>query len=254
MPGRGTGERLAVDPANSEIIYFGARSGNGLWKSTDGGVTFSNVTSFTNTGTYREDPSDTTGYESDLMGLLFVTFDSTSSTINGATSRIFVGVADNVTASVYGSTDAGSTWSPLAGQPGAFFPHKCKLQPREKALYLTYSNGIGPYDGTDGAVWRYDLTTSAWTNITPVSGSNLYFGFGGLGVDMLKPGHLVVASLNSWWPNAQIFRSNNSGLTWSPIWEWTSYPSMNNCYGLSVSPQSKPRHVRLSYCPSVEQW
>lgn len=37
MPGRGTGERLAVDPKNSEIIFFGARSGNGLWKSTDAG-------------------------------------------------------------------------------------------------------------------------------------------------------------------------------------------------------------------------
>lgn len=39
MPTRGTGERLAVDPKNSNILYFGARSGNGLWKSTDGGMT-----------------------------------------------------------------------------------------------------------------------------------------------------------------------------------------------------------------------
>lgn len=37
MPGRGNGERLAVDPKNSNIIYFGARSGNGLYKSTNGG-------------------------------------------------------------------------------------------------------------------------------------------------------------------------------------------------------------------------
>lgn len=238
MPGRGTGERLAVDPANSNIVYFGARSGHGLWKSTNGGATFSNVTSFKNTGSYRENPSDSAGYQNDIMGLLFVTFDTTSSIIGGATSRIFVGVADNSTASVYQSTDAGSTWSPVAGQPGAFFPHKCKLQPTEKALYLTYSDGIGPYDGTNGAVWRYNLASSTWTNITPVSGSDLYFGFGGLGVDMLKPGHLVVAALNSWWPNAQIFRSTDSGASWSPIWEWSSYPSMNQYYGLSVSPSA----------------
>lgn len=238
MPGRGSGERLAVDPANSNIIYFGARSGHGLLKSTDGGTIFSNVTSFKNTGTYRQDPKDTTGLGNDIMGLLFVTFDSTSSTINGATSRIFVGVADNITASVYESVDAGSTWSPLAGQPKAFFPHKCRLQPTEKVLYFTYSDGIGPYDGGNGAVWKYDLTTSTWTNITPVSGSNLYFGFGGLGVDMLKPGHLVVAALNSWWPNGQIFRSNNSGASWSPLWEWTSYPNKNNYYGLSVSSEN----------------
>ncbi|GFP54400.1 xyloglucanase [Trichoderma asperellum] len=141
MPGRGTGERLAVDPANSNIIYFGARSGNGLWKSTDGGVTFSKVASFTDTGPFVPDPSDTTGYNSDKQGLLWVTFDSTSGTTGGATSRIFVGTADNITASVYVSTNAGSTWTAVPGQPGRYFPHKAKLQPTEKALYLTYSDG-----------------------------------------------------------------------------------------------------------------
>jgi hypothetical protein len=32
MPGRGLGERLAVDPKLPSVLYFGARSGNGLWK------------------------------------------------------------------------------------------------------------------------------------------------------------------------------------------------------------------------------
>ncbi|KAH7635243.1 hypothetical protein B0T09DRAFT_379068 [Sordaria sp. MPI-SDFR-AT-0083] len=216
MPGRGMGERLAVDPKNSKIIYFGARSGNGLYKSTDGGVTFSKVSSFTAVGDYIVDPSDSNGYNNDKQGLAFVTFDSTSATINGATSRIFVGSATNSTSSVWVSNDAGATWSAVAGQPGTYFPHKCKLQPTEKALYLTYSDGTGPYDGTAGGVYRYDIANGTWKNITPVSGSDLYFGFGGLGVDMQKPGTIMVASLNSWWPDAQIFRSTNSGNTWSP--------------------------------------
>ncbi|RLL96979.1 hypothetical protein CFD26_106566 [Aspergillus turcosus] len=234
MPGRGPGERLAVDPHNSNIIYFGARSGHGLWKSTDGGATFSNVTSFTHTGTYNPMPGHEYG---DNIGLLFVTFDSTSSTINGATSRIFVGVADNITASVYESTDAGSTWSAVAGQPGTYFPHKCKLQPSEKALYLSYSDGVGPYDGRSGAVWRYDLTGNTWKDITPPVGwnSSRYFGFGGLALDMQKPGTLMVASLNSWWPSAQFYRSNDSGVSWTHIWEWGSpyYPNKNRYYSLS---------------------
>ncbi|EON99866.1 putative glycoside hydrolase family 74 protein [Phaeoacremonium minimum UCRPA7] len=234
MPGRGMGERLAVDPQNSKIIYFGARSGNGLWKSTDGGVTFAKVSSFTATGTYAPDPSDPNGYNNDKQGLAFVTFDSTSGLTNGATSRIFVGTADNITASVYVSTDAGSTWSAVPNQPKTYFPHKCKLQPTEKALYLTYADGTGPYDGTLGAVYRYDLTNSTWKDITPVSGSDLYFGFGGLGVDMLKAGTLVVASLNSWWPDAQLFRSTDSGATWSKIWAWTSYPNQDWYYGLNT--------------------
>lgn len=128
-----------------------------------------------------------------------------------------------------------SQWSAVAGQPGTFFPHKCVLQPTEKALYLTYSDGTGPYDGTLGAVYRYDITAATWTNITPVSGDDLYYGFGGIGVDMLKPGTIVVASLNSWWPDAQLFRSNDSGATWSRLWEWTSYPNMNLYYSQSVS-------------------
>src|SRR5690606_38694904 len=41
MPGRGMGERLAVDPNDNAVVYFGAESGNGLWRSTDHGVTWS---------------------------------------------------------------------------------------------------------------------------------------------------------------------------------------------------------------------
>ena len=234
MPGRGMGERLAVDPKNSNIVYFGARSGNGLWKSVDGGATFTKVASFTQTGTYIPDPSDASGYNADKQGLAFVTFDSTSAVANGATSRIFVGTADNTTASVYVSNDAGATWSAVPGQPGTFFPHKCKLQPTEKALYLTYSDGTGPYDGTLGAVYRYDITNGTWTNITPVSGGDLFFGFGGLGLDIQKPGTLMVATLNSWWPDAQLFRSTDSGATWTKIWEWADYPNQNWYYGMNT--------------------
>ncbi|RYO85613.1 hypothetical protein DL763_007022 [Monosporascus cannonballus] len=247
MPGRGMGERLAVDPANSKILYFGARSGNGLWKSTDGGVTFSKVSSYTAVGTFIPDPTDVGGYNGDKQGLTFVTFDSTSKTINGATSRIFVGTADNTTASVYVSEDAGATWKAVPGQPRRYFPHKCVLQPKEKALYLTYSDGTGPYDGASGAVYRYDITASTWKDITPVTGEALTYGFGGLGVDQLKPGTLVVASLNSWWPDAQLFRSTDSGATWSRIWEWANYPNMNYYYSLTTpkAPWIKPGFLDL---------
>src|SRR5678816_2704231 len=34
MPGRGPGERLAVDPNRNSVLYLGAPSGNGLWRST----------------------------------------------------------------------------------------------------------------------------------------------------------------------------------------------------------------------------
>ncbi|KAI8315885.1 Xyloglucanase [Colletotrichum sp. SAR11_59] len=219
MPGRGMGERLAVDPKNSQILYFGARSGKGLWKSTDGGATFAKVSSFEAVGTYRPG-AETDAYNGDLQGLTFVTFDETSEAVNGATSRIFVGTADNTTASVYVSTDAGATWGPVADQPAKFFPHKAKLSVAEKVIYFTYSDGSGPYDGTQGAVYRYDLTSGKWTDITPTSGTDLFYGFGGIAVDAQKPGTIVVATLNSWYPDAQLFRSTDSGATWKKIWNW----------------------------------
>ncbi|KAK7722192.1 Xyloglucanase [Diaporthe eres] len=222
MPGRGLGERLAVDPANSDIIYLGARSGKGLWRSTDAGSTFNNVTSFTAVGNYAQNKSDITGVGTDLQGLTFVTFDETSGTTDaGATKRIFVGSAnDGDVETVWVSNDAGENWDPVKGQPGNYFPHKAKLQSEEKALYLTYSNGLGPFDGTKGSVWRYDIRNSTWKDITPVPNATLAHGFGGLGLDMQQPGTLVVAALNLWWPDAQLFRSTDSGATWSTIWDW----------------------------------
>ncbi|KAL2759328.1 glycoside hydrolase family 74 protein [Sodiomyces alcalophilus JCM 7366] len=234
MPGRGMGERLAVDPINSDIVYFGARSGNGLWKSTDGGATFEQVTAFPNPGTFIPDPSDQGGYNGDIHGLAFVTFDTTSDALDGATSRIFVGTADKTAESVYVSEDAGATWTAVADQPVGFLPHKAKLSHEEGFLYLTYSDGSGPYDGSDGAIYRYSIADGSWTNITPVSGDDHYFGFGGLALDAQNPGTLVVAALNSWWPDAQIWRSTDSGATWSPIWQWGAYPEMNRRYNISA--------------------
>ncbi|GKT60042.1 glycoside hydrolase family 74 protein [Colletotrichum tofieldiae] len=233
MPGRGNGERLAVDPKNSNIVYFGARSGNGLWKS----ASFSKVSSFTAVGTFRAGPAGDE-YSGDIQGLNFVTFDPTSAAVGGATSRIFVGVAENATSSIYVSNDAGSTWSAVAGQPGKYFPHKGRIQPTEKALYVNYSDGTGPYDGTSGAVWRYDITAGTWKDITPVApGPDLYHGFGGLSLDFQKPGTLIVATLNSWWPDAKLFRSTDSGATWKQIWTWGSDGNQNLSY-VQTSPKA----------------
>src|SRR5678815_3274763 len=69
MPGRGAGERLAVDPNNSNVLYLGAPSGNGLWRSTDAGVTWAKVTSFTAVGTYTEGSDE---YLGDMQGVYWV--------------------------------------------------------------------------------------------------------------------------------------------------------------------------------------
>ncbi|KAF3926123.1 hypothetical protein ABW21_db0209133 [Orbilia brochopaga] len=237
MPGRGVGERLSVDPHSNNIVYFGARSGNGLWKSTDYGVTWGKVSSFTNVGTFKPNASDPSEYQQDPIGIAWVTFDENSGgSKTVATPRIFVGVAD-LGNSVFVSNNAGSTWTAVAGQPTGYVPHKGVLSPSENVLYVTYSNGGGPYDGTLGAVWKYNITSGAWTNITPPSPSgDIYFGFGAFAVDRQKPGTIMVAALNSWWPEGIIWRSSNGGSTWTSIWEWVSYPTRANYFHVDSSP------------------
>jgi hypothetical protein len=236
MPGRGMGERLAIDPNQAGILYLGAPSGNGLWKSTDHGATWAKVTAFPNPGTYRQDPSDTSGYLSDNQGIVWVTFDRRSGSAGNATKTIYVGVADPQN-TVYRSTDAGVTWQRVAGQPTGYIAHKNVLDTTTGYLYLATSDKGGPYDGSKGQVWRYDTATGAWTDISPVpvSSSDNYFGFSGLSVDRQHPGTLMVTGYSSWWPDTMIWRSTDSGATWTRAWDFTSYPNRSFRYTMDVS-------------------
>jgi hypothetical protein len=234
MPGRGMGERLAVDPNKNSVLYLGAPSGKGLWRSTDSGVSWSQVANFPNVGNYQQDPSDTSGYASDNQGIVWVTFDESTGTSGNATRSIYVGVAD-LQNSVYRSTDAGATWTRLAGQPTGYLAHKGVLDAAGGSLYLSYSDKGGPYDGGKGQVWRYATATGTWTNISPVAEADTYYGFSGLTVDRQKPGTLMATAYSSWWPDTQIFRSTDSGATWTKAWDYSSYPNRANRYTMDVS-------------------
>jgi len=237
MPGRNLGERLAIDPNDDPILFLGARSGNGLWKSTNFGATWSRVTSFPATGSYVPDPTDSTGYNSDPIGVTWVVFDKRTGQPGQPTKTIYVGVASLGT-SVYRSQDGGTTWTALPGQPTspAFMPHHAVLA-STGMLYLTYNNNAGPYDGTLGTVWKYDTAAGTWTNISPdpTSATNSYFGYGGLTVDAQHPNTVMVSALNAWWPDTIIWRSTDGGATWKAIWQWASYPNRTLQYTQNIS-------------------
>jgi hypothetical protein len=234
MPGRGMGERLAVDPNRNSVLYLGAPSGKGLWRSTDSGASWSQVANFPNVGNYAQDPSDTSGYASDNQGIVWVTFDESTGTSGNATKTVYVGVADKDNA-VYRSTDAGATWQRLAGQPTGQLAHKGVLDAKNGYLYLAYSDKGGPYDGGKGRLWRYATGTGAWTNISPVAEADTFYGFSGLTVDRQKPGTVMATAYSAWWPDTQIFRSTDSGATWTKAWDYTSYPNRENRYTMDVS-------------------
>jgi xyloglucan-specific exo-beta-1,4-glucanase len=230
MAGRSMGERLAIDPNQHDIVYYGARSGNGLWKSLNAGVTWNRVESFTATGDWSDKDSN------DAVGVVWVLFDPLTGAPGKPSQTLYAGVADTV-ANIYRSCDGGQTWAAIPGQPAdGYLPHHGVLS-KNGVLFVTYSNTAGPYDGTKGDVWKFDTNTEHWTRISPIpsSSSDDYFGYGGLAVDAQHPDTLVVTTMNSWWPDANIFRSVNGGSTWRRIWDWGNYPARNLHYTQDIS-------------------
>jgi xyloglucan-specific exo-beta-1,4-glucanase len=209
-PGRGVGERLAIDPNDNNILYFGSRR-DGLWVSKDTALTWSKVDNFPGTGT------NSSGGR--RAGLSFVVFDAGTGTPGKATGTIYVGSTDRGEAQLYRSTDAGNTWQPVPGQPTNFVPIHAAFD-TQGMLYLVYDNDVGPNGVTDGAVWKFNPKDSVWTNITPVPDTNRPpGGYGGLGVDRQNPGTLVVASLNRKVgdDDDRINRTTDGGRTWKDI-------------------------------------
>ncbi|MFW6638628.1 cellulose binding domain-containing protein [Nocardiopsis algeriensis] len=236
MPGRGLGERLAVDPNDNSIVYFGARGGHGLWRSTDHGETWAEVEAFPNPGDYVQDPDDEWGMHSDVIGVTWVVFDPRSGGDGEATQHVYAGVAD-LDDPVYRSTDGGQSWEPVEGAPTGFLPAHAVLDHEGGQLYLATTSTPGPYDGDAGEVWRMDTATGEWSDISPVpSGSeDNYFGYGGLTVDRQDPDTLMVATQISWWPDIQIYRSTDRGQTWTQAWDWGAYPERETRYEMDIS-------------------
>ncbi|MGC4174574.1 carbohydrate-binding protein [Demequina sp.] len=218
MPGRGIGERLQIDPNDNDILYFGAEQGEGLWRSTDAGVTWSHVASLPNVGDFVPDAGSDNSYLTSNLGVLWTAFDKASSTAGDPTQTIFTAVADTSDI-LYRSDDAGATWTAVEGAPTGFLPHDGVIAGRY--LYIATSNTSGPYDGSDGEVWRYGIDDGTWTNITPPQRPvGVDFGFSGLTVDASNPDTIMVASQIQWWPDVLIFRSTDGGATWTSIWDY----------------------------------
>ncbi|MGC4091619.1 MAG: hypothetical protein QM756_27810 [Polyangiaceae bacterium] len=202
---RSNGERLAVDPNKPDVLYFGSRR-NGLWKSTDGAVSFSQVASFPM-------QSDEQG-----LGVLFVTFDRKSGSAGSPSKTIYAGLAKTDGCLIV-SNDGGETWKPVPKQPTGLMASHAEFD-SNGILYLSYGNVPGPSDVVNGAVYKFNPKGNEWTNISPVEPGKVEkdkFGYGGLSVDAKNPGTLVVSTIDRWTHGDDIFRSTDGGKKWTTV-------------------------------------
>jgi hypothetical protein len=215
--GRGNGERMAVDPNDGRILFLGTRHA-GLWKSSDGAVTWTRVTSF---------PADVLKLlpeEAKLpawsgggrSSIVFVVFDPTSGSKGKASQTLYAGVSVMGRPGLYRSSDGGNTWKVVPGQPTRYRPNHAVLA-SDGNLFISYGTDPGPMQMVDGGVWKLDTRTGTWTDITPDKpDAERKFGYAAVAVDAHNPKVLIASSFYR--PkNEDIFRSTDGGASWRPV-------------------------------------
>ncbi|MFI6934470.1 1,4-beta-glucanase [Streptomyces sp. NPDC050287] len=206
--GRGAGERLLVDPRDSDTLWLGTRH-DGLLKSTDRGASWAAATGFPAT------PSATG------QGVTLLV---------AAGRALYAGWGDADgsagAANLYRTTD-GTTWEAVPGQPSgtaARVPIRAAYDRHTRELYVSYADAPGPNGQSDGSVHKLRTTDGTWTDVTPVKpggttsdGSADTFGYGGVAVDARCPGTVVVSTNNRWAAVDTLFRTTDGGRTWTSL-------------------------------------
>jgi uncharacterized protein (TIGR03437 family) len=188
-PTAGRVNAIAIDPRNNNVVYIGAAEG-GVWKTTDGGVTWIPLTD--------DQPSLATG------SLLLDPH-------NPDTLYVGTGEENFTQDSYYGagilkSTDGGVTWTNLVGPFLRAQIGSLALSPDSKTLLCTTELGI--WRSTDGAV--------TWKQVLGASGSGVSAGTSVL----FDPSNGAIAYAALGWLYGDtrngVYRSSDGGQTWQP--------------------------------------
>ncbi len=251
--GRGNGERLAVDPNDSNLLYLGTRHA-GLWRSTDRGVTWKQVTSSPDiTEEVPPTPPPLPGETAAQRwrrqpvrgsGIVFVKYDEHSGTKNQPSRILYVGVSLRGKTNLYRSRDAGESWDPIPGELTQYRPNRAALA-ADGMLYISFGSAPGPSRMTSGAVWKLNTRTDTWTEITPdkpVAGSK-EFGYAAVAVDPHHPQTIIASSFGR--PKSaggeDIFRSTDGGTSWKPVFGGGS------TFDYSLAPYVQPTPIHWMF-------
>ncbi len=214
---------IKIDPSNPSIMYAGTRSNfncscGGIFKSTDGGITWSNVISGgINVSNIAIDPITPT--------IVYVT-GSNWTTINSSiiantfsihpnnSSIIYIGAGQGV----FKSIDSGVTWSASNSGLTTLSVNSIVIDPTNPTtLYAATSNGIFK-SANSGENWENISTGLANLNIFKIA------------IDPITSKNLYVVT------NGGVFKSINSGNTWSVMTIDTQTPSFSSFVPIIIDP------------------
>jgi hypothetical protein len=213
--GRGNGERLAVDPNDGRVLFFGTRA-DGLWRSDDAGASWREAPGFP--AVARSRSAWAMGWrELRPVGIAFVVFDPASGNAGAPSKTLYAGVSTNET-SLFRSRDGGASWHAVPGQPVGLRPSHMVRDARGRWL-LSYGDEPGPNNMAAGAVWRFDPAGDRWEDITPAPRSSdtsgKGFGWGAVAVDATNPDVIIATTFRRYQPHDDLYRSVDGGRTWT---------------------------------------
>lgn len=144
------GEPIAVDPNNSNIVYYGSQT-QGVWRTTTGGNS-------------QGDWAQVSTASVPAGEVRCVAIDGTLAS-GGVSQRIYVAVQDPnpddavvVAEGVYASTDGGTTWARITNSPSRVSRLQVAADGR---VYMSSC------EGTRYGVFRYNASTQTLDTITP---------------------------------------------------------------------------------------
>ncbi|QOJ00120.1 MAG: hypothetical protein HRU70_06315 [Phycisphaeraceae bacterium] len=201
---------LRLHPTNPSIVYV-ARNGNGLYRSTDAGLNFSRVAGLPTSG-YGRVVFDISGSNPNVLYVAL---------LNGGSS-----------ATLYKTTDAGATWTTLAGaanfcSPQCWYDAYVAVDPTDENV--VYVGGVDPRYATAGVLKSTNGGTT-WTEISNAGGTQLH------------PDHHAMAFGPNgviWEANdGGIYRSTNGGASWVNV---NTTLGVAQLYDIEVHPTSPER-------------
>jgi hypothetical protein len=237
--GRAIGERLMVDPNKPSVLFYATRS-QGLWKSTDSGATWNQVTGLS---TYKMSSADIGGVSNSPIGIEGVVFDTavppTGFVSSGtATQTLYVSVAPDYMAMaglsyyMYKSANGGATWTGIAipslvttftdaAQTTPIKPHiphfvRDMGTAANRKFYVVFTKDTGP--GAGGPAWLYSFDGTNWSSPLK-TGPWTQAGLGGLSVyGSGATTRIALGATNTWYGAAPaVYYSQNAGATWTTI-------------------------------------
>ena len=239
--GRQTGEAIAVDPDNPDIIYCGGDATAGdsaLIMSEDGGDTWSPVMGYDKLGLFEYSikwPTWTDHMARSVADDEYLNVNGIA-TIKITDGKVYVGTSVKGKANLHVADVGSDDFQPLSEElPTEQMPSRINLD-ADGNLLITYINGL-MFDRGTGYAFKYNPKTNELKDITPTEGivtntKKLNVGYGAVASDPKDANKLVATTCAQWYSQAwtadawernaiawgdRFFKSEDGGETWTEI-------------------------------------